>query len=480
MNAHTPPEHRAFVEAVRAQESLLFFTRLMFAREKKARWQQAAHHRVICEALQRVERGKCKRLIICIPPRYGKTQLAVHSFIPWCLGRHPDAEFITISYSGRLAGLNSFAARALVASPAYQAIFPGVHLSADMAARDHWRTTAGGVVYSSGVNGTLTGFGAGKKREEFGGCIIVDDALKAEEARAESGLVREGTNEWFMNTLYSRRNDKNTPIVVIGQRLHENDLPGFLMAGGSGEDWEVLELPAIQSDGSPLWPEMHDIEALRRMETAAPWTFAGQYMQSPVPDGGGIFKPDNIRVLDAKPECRRWVRAWDFAASDNDGDYTVGLLLGEIDSHHWFVGDVVRLRGRPDDVLNAVRQTATLDTPKVRISIPQDPGAAGKFMAEHMVSLLKGFPAVASPEVKDKITRAEPCAAQVNIGSFSMLRAEWNMPFVNELRVFPAGSHDDMVDALSRAFQFFVEMKGHVPVSESLLLKSRIKRRFAL
>lgn len=437
-----------------AREDLYDFARWLFLQRKGFSWQRARHHAIVCAALMRVFRGECKRLIINIPPRYSKTEL-VKCFVAWAMGQAPDSEFIYTSYSGRLAAASSWDVRGMLQEPSYREIFPDVVLREDSQAKDEWRTTAGGIMYAVGEGGTITGYGAGKHRKGFGGAIIIDDPHKADEARSD--VVRQGVIEWFQNTLESRKNDpENTPIILIMQRLHEKDLAGWLLGGGNGEEWDSVILPAIQEDGTALWPEKHSIEMLHRMRQAAPYTFAGQYGQKPAPPEGNIFKPDKIEVVDAIPADTRFVRGWDFAASieevGKDPDWTVGGKLGITPSGRWIIADINRLRGGPEDVEASLTNTAKRDGPGTRVRIPQDPGQAGKSQAANFTKKLAGYTVTAKPVSGDKVTRAEPFAAQVNVGNVLMLRAEWNDALIGELRVFPNGSHDDQVDALADAF----------------------------
>ena len=436
--------------AINSRVDLYFFSRWMFAQRKGFKWLRADHHRLICDALMRVYEGKTKRLIINIPPRYSKTELAVINFMAWCLGKNPDSEFIYTSYSARLASNYSWQTREMIASNEYRNIFPNVHLMENSKARDMWHTTEGGLVYSVGAGGTITGFGAGKHREEFGGAIIIDDPHKADEARSD--IMRENVIDWFQNTLESRKNSPETPVILIMQRLHELDLAGWLLAGNNGEEWEHICLPAIQTDGTALWPAKHDLETLRQMEQSAPYIFSGQYMQSPSPAEGGIIKPDQIKIIDALPAGDiKWCRGWDLA-STVDGDWTAGGKVGRLSDGRFVIGDMVRLRVGPDERDTAMINTATLDNKNVKISIPQDPGQAGKTQVLYLTRALAGYNVKSSPESGDKITRAEPFAAQVNIGNVLMLRGDWNVPLINEMRMFPNGANDDQVDSLSRAF----------------------------
>lgn len=437
---------------------LYFFSRWMFLRRRGYPWMRAPHHKQICDALMRVFNGETKRLIINIPPRYSKTELAVVNFIAWALGRVPDAEFIHASYSSTLAVNNSVQIRNMVQHEDYRAIFPDVVLAEESKA--HWKTTAGGVMYATGTGGTITGFGAGKHRPGFGGALILDDLHKADEARSDT--MRQNVIDWFQNTLESRKNSPETPIVVIMQRLHEEDIAGWLLRGGNGEEWEHLCLSAIQEDGTALWPEKHDIETLHRMEQAAPYVFAGQYRQQPAPPDGGLFKPNELLFVPVIPAGNiRWLRGWDFAATDKDGDYTAGARIGALDDGRFIIAHIERGQYGVDERDRVLKNTAARDTARTRISLPQDPGQAGKSQALHLTRQLAGFSVSASPESGDKVKRAEPFASQVNVGNVLVLDdGSWDTAaLVKEMRMFPNGAHDDQIDACSRAFNELADSK---------------------
>ncbi|WP_026444329.1 phage terminase large subunit [Acinetobacter sp. UNC436CL71CviS28] len=451
-------EARDVAIQVEAQEDLYFFSRYMFKERRKYKWMHNWHHRVVCDALMKVFRGETKRLIINIPPRYSKTELAVINFMAWCFGKVPDCEFIHVSYSATLAANNAFQTRNLVQEPAFKKIFPDLILRDDSKAKDDWRTVAGGVCYAQGTGGTITGFGAGKIRESFGGAIIIDDPHKASEARSDT--IRKGVIEWFQNTLESRTNSPDTPIIVIMQRLHEEDLAGWLLDGGNGEEWQHLCLSAIQDDGTALWPAKHTIETLNRMELAAPYVFSGQYRQRPSPPAGGFFKPDNIEIVDALPsEIIKEVRAWDLASSENEGDYTAGMRQAKGKDGYIYIVDVQHAQLGPDGVEKRIKQTAEMDGKSVAIRLPQDPGQAGKAQAKSFIKMLAGFSVKAETVSGDKITRAQPFAAQVNVGNVRMLRGAWNKPLIEEMRNFPNGKHDDQIDAGSDAFNELLEAR---------------------
>ena len=470
-------EARNLAIQVEAEQDLYFFTRYMFKERRSYKWLDNWHHRVVCDALMKVFNGETKRLIINIPPRYSKTEIAVVNFMAWCFGKVPDCEFIHVSYSAKLAANNAFQARNLVQEPAYKTVFPKLTLRDDSAAKDDWRTQGGGVCYATGTGGTITGFGAGKFREKFGGAIIIDDPHKASEASSKT--CREGVIDWFQNTLESRTNSPDTPIIVIMQRLHEKDLSGWLLgdrkdgqvvAGGNGEVWEHLCLSAIQPDGTALWPQKHSIEKLKIMEQASPYVFAGQYRQLPAPPAGGFFKPDRIGIVDALPAtAKKHCRAWDFAGTEDDGDFTVGAKVVDGGDGYTYIVDIVRGQYGPDEVETTLTNTASRDGSKVKIRIPQDPGQAGKSQAKSFVRKLAGYSVKADRPTGDKATRASPFAAQVNIGNVRLVRGSWNDAYIDELRNFPNGLHDDQVDASADGYnELFDDTLGMLEHLEKL------------
>jgi predicted phage terminase large subunit-like protein len=282
---------------------LLFFTRYFFKKRFNRKFVTGDHHHRICEALERVLKGECTRLIINIAPRFGKTELAVKNFIAHGLALNPAAKFIHLSYSDDLALDNSEEVKDLVQESFYQELFPAVQIKKDSKAKKKWYTTEGGGVYATSAAGQVTGFGAGKVDEEeeeieeffdsisqkegFSGALIIDDPIKPEDADSET--VRERVNNRFDSTIRNRVNSRNTPIIIIMQRLHEQDLCGYLI-DNEGAKWEVLSLPSIREDGTALWPFKHTLEELREMEVLNPIVFERQHLQNPKPIQGRLYK----------------------------------------------------------------------------------------------------------------------------------------------------------------------------------------------
>jgi hypothetical protein len=234
-----------------------------------------SHYVDISKELTGVFQGINKRLIINVPPRYGKSELVIH-FVAWSLAHYPDSNFMYVSYSHSLAKKMTQTIRDIVSMPHYKALF-GVELKGDTTAKDNFETTVGGTVYAVGAGGTVTGRGAGVKSvNRFGGCVVIDDIHKPDEATSDT--IREGINDWYYNTLQSRLNSPSTPIIFIGQRVHEDDLAANLI---ETKEWNTLILAALDASGNALHPQMHDVRALKKLQEDSPYIYAAQYQQDP-------------------------------------------------------------------------------------------------------------------------------------------------------------------------------------------------------
>lgn len=262
------------------------------------------HHRMICDKLNDVLTGKTRRLIINIAPRYSKSELVSRNFIAMGLAINPAAKFIHLSYSGDLALGNSVAVKDIVKSDEYQRLF-GVEIAVGTDTKSQWSTTKGGGLYATSSLGQVTGFGAGAIENEgddwqFGGAIVIDDPIKPADALSDNN--REAVNLHFETTIRNRVNSRNTPIIIIMQRLHEHDLCGYLMEL-EPDEWEVLSVPCISynedGDEEALWPFKHTIEELHKIESANQFVFDTQYMQNPKPLEGLMYS--KLRTYEILP-----------------------------------------------------------------------------------------------------------------------------------------------------------------------------------
>src|SRR5258708_2194510 len=281
------------------------------------------HLQVVAGKLTAVREGKVRRLIIILPPRHLKSLMASIAFPAYCLGHDPSAQILCVSYAQDLADKLARDCRSIMMSPWYRQVFPA-RLAAHRQAVQEFITTRQGYRLATSTGGVLTGRGAD--------IILIDDPLKPEEALSEA--QRQGGNEGYDHTLYSRLNDKrHGAIVIIMQRLHEDDLVGHVLAQ---EHWEVLSFPAIaETDeahrietiwgprcfrrrrGEALHPDREPLETLDHIRrTIGEYNFAGQYQQSPAPLGGGLVKAEwfrRYRENDRPESFDRIVQSWDTA-----------------------------------------------------------------------------------------------------------------------------------------------------------------------
>ena len=416
----------------------------------KRNWHQDA----ICNALERVVIGDCKRLIINVPPRSGKTELAVINFIAWCMGNFPDSEFIHASYSKRLATANAYAVRAIMQHERYLEVFGHTSMSGDSRAKDEFRTAQGGIVYATGAEGTITGYGAGKMRADFGGAIIIDDPHKAGEAN--SPTMRQNVLDWFATTMESRKNSRDTAIIVIMQRLHESDLSGWLLDGGNGEDWEHLNIPALTEDEKSFWPEQFGLDTLHRIRDTNGYVFAGQYLQRPAPIGGGIFKDEWWQYYKVLPKIKyRAIYADTAQKTKEQNDYSVFQCWGMGEDGRIYLIDMVRGKWQAPELL--VIAKAFWDKHKAE---PRIMGTLRQFKVEDKASgtgliqqlKQKKVPVVGIPRSIDKASRAMDAAPHVQAGNVVLPEeSEWLSDILNEATSFPNASHDDTLDPMMDA-----------------------------
>jgi len=421
----------------------------------------ADHHRLLLRKLQELSEKRHGRLMVFMPPGSAKSSYASVVFPSAYLGAKPNRRLILSSYGSGLARKMGRRTRSIINQPRYGGIF-GCGLTKESRAAEEFALTNGSEYMSGGILSGITG------NRAHG--LIIDDPIKGRED-AQSETIREKTWDAYENDLKTRLIPGGW-ICLIQTRWHEDDLAGRILPidwnGQSGTircrdgmDWEVICLQArceVDNDplgrarGDYLWPEWFDRQHWAQFETNAS-TWASLFQQRPAPADGELFKPDQIEVIDALPAGSiNWVRGWDLASVENGGDWTVGLKLGKTAEGKFIVADVTRFQRGPDKRDAAIINTTKSDGVLTKQSFPQDPGQAGKTQILYLTRALSGYKVTSSPETGDKITRAEPAAAQVNVGNVAVLRGDWNKKFTDELRIFPNGTHDDQVDAFSRAF----------------------------
>jgi predicted phage terminase large subunit-like protein len=436
----------------------------------------AAHHRLLIDELQAIVRGETRRLMINMPPGSAKSTYASVLFPAWALSQRAGLDVIGASNTAGMAEGFSRRAMGLVRDHGQTLGYGLTRETAEL-----WETTNGGRYRAAGIGGAIAGVRCD--------IALIDDPTRSR-ADAESATVRDSQWAWFTGDLRTRLKP-DASIVVIMTRWHPDDLGGRLLDRQPGL-WRVVSLPAIaeaddavgRAPGEWLWSDdgygySGELRKVYDEYEAAGATrdWAALYQQRPRPAEGSLFKIAMMPTVDAAPAGGVTARAWDLAATKQTGtrdpDFTAGVKLHRAPSGQFTVLDVVRLRGGPDEVEAAIVNTARQDGQSVRIGLPQDPGQAGKTQVLYLTRKLEGFMIESSPETGDKGTRAAPVASQSNVGNLSVVRAPWNAAFLDELAAFPSGTHDDQVDALSRAFAMVGMNRGPITISPELLAASR-------
>jgi len=434
------------------------------------------HIEYLCDELQilaeRVFANKPKLydLIINVPPGSTKSTICSVMFPAWVWTRMPSARIIGGSYAADLSRDLALKNRDVVLSEKYQACFgkrydenkhryvTHVKIRQDQQAKSNFMTTAGGARWSVGVGGAITG--------RHGHFIVVDDPLDPKEGRSEVKLL--AANRWMAETLATRKVDKEVvPTILIMQRLHQNDCTADMLERSiEGTPVKHICLPAEESkhvkpeelhekyvDGL-LDPIRLSRKILKDNRANGPYQYAGQFMQYPVPEGGGMFMWEkiNIQLPPREIEFVMRVRYWDKAATHDDGCYTVGALLGKDKQGRYWILHIIRGQWGTGEREQVIKQTADTDGKKVYIYVEQEPGSGGKDSAFATIKMLAGFKARADRPTGDKVVRAEPFAAQVDIGNVYMAPAPWNRAYLDEMEYFPDSKYKDQIDASSGAF----------------------------
>ena len=433
-----------------AQANLIDFTELTFER-----YRTAQHHRIIAEQLERIERGEIDRLMLLVPPRHGKSELASHRFPAWYLGRQPHKQFLSISATESLASDFGRAVRNTINSPEYRGVFEATELAEDSQARGKWHTSAGGIYYALGIGGSVLGRGAD--------CMLIDDPY-ASMQDALSELTRKNVWDWFTGTAYNRLMPGGA-IVVINHRMHEDDLCGQLLAqqAAGGDKWEVVNLPAITEQGEALWPEAYPIEALERIKRNSQARFwSALYMQNPTPDDGDYFKADWLKPYDKAPDTKtlRVYGGSDYATTSNGGDYTVHAVVGIDPEGRMYLLDLWRQQAASDVWVESFCDLVVEHKP---IGWAEETGqiksGVGPWIDKRQRERKAWCVREQFPTRGDKAIRAQSIRGRMALEGLYVPRlAPWYPAFRSELLSFPAGKHDDQVDAIGLVGQLLDRM----------------------
>jgi len=429
------------------------------------------HIDAMAEHLQAVHDGQIQHLAIHVPPGSMKSLLVGVLFPAWEWGpaAAPWLQYLTGSYEADLALRDNRKMRRLVSSPRFQHLWP---LELTKAGDELFENAELGWRWARAFK-SMTG-GRGHR-------VLLDDPHSTD--KAESATERGKTVRTFRESILDRLNDvKRDSIIVVMQRLHSLDIGGCIeeldigferlvipmeydptMACRTSIDWQDPRT----KDGELMCPERWDAPAVAKLKKGkGSYAWAGQYGQRPVPREGGMFKEEWFvgKILDYAPPGTRWVRHWDLAATkreatDTAGARTAGVKLGKAPDGSFIVGDCKTAAEEGKKIRRLVRRTAEVDGFEVEISIPQDPGAAGKTVYQDYATMLPEFNVRKLIETGDKETRAEPLSAQAEAGNVYLLRGHWNKEWIDEMCLFPGGPRKDIPDASSGAYAKLVGQK---------------------
>jgi predicted phage terminase large subunit-like protein len=428
------------------------------------------HHKIMARAFEKVARGECKRLIINMPPRHTKSEFASYLLPAWFLGKFPEKKVIQTSHTAELAVNFGRKVRNLVDEDNYRAVFSETVLQVDSKAAGRWNTSKGGDYFAIGVGGAVTGKGAD--------LLIIDDPHSEQEATiAETNPeVYDKTYEWYTSGPRQRLQPGGA-IVIVMTRWSKRDLTAQVLKAAAlrdGEEWEVIDFPAIMPSGNPLWPEfwpLTELEVLRNELPHAKWM--AQYMQDPTSEASAIIKREWWKVWEDEdpPQCEFILMSWDTAFEKNNrADYSACTIWGVFyladDGSNWEVSNAER--GRPQAnliLLNAFRDRMEFPELK-RVVVEQykewepdgviiEKKASGAPLIYELRAM--GIPVQEFTPSKgnDKISRLNAVSDIFASGRVWTPETRWAEEVIEEVASFPAGDHDDYVDSVSQALARF-------------------------
>lgn len=435
---------------------------------------------VMAERIFKMEK-KNYDLVVNIAPGTTKSLIMSVMFPMWCWTRMRSFRFIGASYSLPLAMDLSVLSRDVLRSDKYRSCFPEIVVREDQDTKTFFKIHGGGFRVAVGVNGAITG--------KHSHAIVIDDPLNPQEALSTADMA--SANHWIKHTLSNRKVDKAvSATMLVMQRLNQDDptaaflkqarirhicLPAIIEFGEkSNVKPEELENKYVDGYMDPI---RMGKDVLKEEKQKGEYYFSSQFLQSPVPAGGGMFKCKRIKVGTPPDKYRSLVRFWDKAGTKGGGDWTVGTKIGlDLDGRFWVL-DVIRVQMDSFERESLIERTAQLDGSRVIIGIEQEPGSGGKESAESTARRLAGFKVrivKASGTEGGKIERADPFSVQVNAGNVYLPSwmwdggneigewIEWAFEWIEEMRYFPYSKHDDQVDSAGGAFNLCAKKKTRI------------------
>ena len=455
-----------------AANRLLPFTRATFPD-----FEPAPHHEIIADALERVERGECRRLMITMPPRHTKSELASRRFPAWYIGRHPNDPIITASYGQDLSSDFGRDVRNIVDSLDYKRIFPKIKLATDAAAAHKWKIEGyRGEYFAVGIGTATTGRGAK--------ILLIDDPHKNRE-EADSRAERERVWNWYRSTAFTRLMP-NASIVVIMTRWHDDDLAGRLLKQAEDDPnippWETLNLPALAGEddllervpGEALWPAWYDVAALKEIQAVLQdREFQALYQQSPTTDEGDYFQREWFKsygrdeMMSMPPLSElRFYGCSDYATSERKGaDFTVHIIFGIDTDENIYVCDIWKKRSKPVEWIESCLDLMNKWKPSMWCEERgQILNSVGPFLTQRMRERgIHCYREQFTPS-KDKTVRARAIQGRAQEGKIFFPKDKHWVPDLQQTLIkFPAFKHDDEVDCFSLLGLALEKLRGGVP-----------------
>ena len=495
---------------VLARRSLIQFTKRFYPKYTPG-WVHFDIARRLEQFMRDVEAKKSPRLMLLVPPRHGKSELASVRFPAYLMGHHPDWEVINCGYNLDLPMKFSRKVREIVRDPGYKPLFPTTVLDPDSQSAEAWNTTSGGGFTAAGVGGGITGKGAT--------VLIIDDPIKNQE-EADSVLVRDGLWDWYWSTAYSRLSPGGG-VLVIQTWWHDDDLAGRLQqkmqseaeadqfviikypalaeqweyhnletdlierstepqdpahialreaqrAAGSGEPSMISEkYRLLRMPGEALHPERYNEKMMSAMKAnQPPRIWSALYQQNPVPDEGVYFKKEYFRYEPTPPAAynRNVFQAWDFAIGEKQvNDFTVGVTIIQDENDFLHMVELVRFKGDSftivEEILNAAERWGGEATAPLTLGFEDSQiwKAIKPLLSKRMAERKLYPPYEVLKPLTDKLARARSLQGRMQQGRvYFPTGATWLNEAQTELLRFPAAAHDDIVDALAWAVNLCV------------------------
>lgn len=449
------------------------------------------YHEVIAkkleDALEKAIKNEKVRIIITLPPRHGKSQLASIYYPAWALGKHPDTPIILSSYGAELSEKIGLQTRDVINSESYQAIFPGIKLRQDQKAKAKWMTNKKGSFTAVGIGGGITGVG--------GKIILIDDPHK-DRAEAESALMRENVWQYYQSTLYSRLEGFGA-IILIMQRWHTDDLVGRVLeesqrlkdANQPYDEWEVINFPAVaeedeyhngqlmRKEGEALWPSKFPLEVLNNIAAKNVYLWSSQYMQDPILSENQDFKQSMFKYFEEdeiKDKYLRYTTTVDPAGYKKNSDDNVILTVGkEVYGDKWYVVDIVEGKMEPGQVIDAIFSVQAKYKSDIHIEGTAYQSTLKWHVEDRMKKNKQYFVVNEFKPKGSKEDRIRSLLALYNLGV--LYHRRHYVKLEKQLLQFPRGKWDDVIDTLS--MQLMVVEHGGTQATQTKKKQSSYLRR---